>query len=107
MLLEGKKALCRNLLQIHFICKSQPLIKVGMKVGDFMSAKYPYMLPFQTAMFISTKEFLQGSGFLDSYTPDVPRIRKSFGIFFFPVKLAGERSGPRSLIHSESTSHTL
>lgn len=81
-----------------------------MKVGDFMSAKYLNMLLFWTKMLISTTEFLHavGSRYLDSYTPDVPRVRKGFGIFFFPVKLAGERSGPRSLITSESkTSHAL
>lgn len=59
-----------------------------MKVGDFMSAKYFYMLPFWTAMFISTTEFLQaeGSRYLNSYTPDVAGVRKGLDIFFFPVK---------------------
>lgn len=76
---------CGNLLQIYFICKSQPLIKVGMKVGDFMSAKYLYMLLFWTTMLISTTEFLHAveSRCLDSYTPDVPRVRKGFVISSF------------------------
>lgn len=78
-----------------------------MKVGDFTSAKYLYMLSFWTAMFIPTTEFLQtvGSRYLDSYTPDVPRVRTGFGLFFFSVKLARETSGPSSLILSVSKHH--
>lgn len=108
MLLEGKKTLCGNLLQIYFICKSQPLIKVRMKVGDFMSAKYFYMLPFWTAMFISTTGFLQavGSRYLNSYTPDVARVGKGFGIFFFPVKSAWEDKAPAHSSFLRAKHHT-
>lgn len=63
-----------------------------MKVSDCMSAKYLYMLAFWIGMFTSTREFLQvvRSRYLDS---SAPRVRIGFGVFFFPVMLAGKGSG--------------
>lgn len=56
-----------------------------MKVGDFMTAKCFYMLAFWIGLFIPTGEFLpvMGSRYLDSHTPDVPRVRTGFEVFFF------------------------
>lgn len=66
-----------------------------MKVSDFMSAKYLYMLGFWIGMFTSTREFLQvlGNRYLDSR---VPRVRTDFGVFFFPVMLAEKGSDSSS-----------
>lgn len=80
-----------------------------MKAGDFMSAKYLYVLAFWIGMLIPTREFLQvvGSRYLDSHVPSVPRVRAGLG-GFFPVMLAGEGSFPSSVSLSVSkTSCTL
>lgn len=56
-----------------------------MKVDDFMTAKHFYMLAFWIGLFIPTRAFLQvvGSRYFDSHTPDVPRVRTGFKVFFF------------------------
>lgn len=63
------------------------LFKMGMKVGDFMSAKYHYVLAFWIGMFTPTREFLQvlENRYLYSHVPCVPRVRRGFGVFLFPV----------------------
>lgn len=52
-------------------------MKVGMKVGDFMSAKCLYRLAFWIGMLILTGEFLQ---VVESRYPVLPRLRQVWGL---------------------------